>query len=65
MHDAKPPASDSDGLARTELVSVIKMGLRGTTRKFQGLLTLVANHRGVTAGLSSATFWGNHTRADR
>jgi len=51
--------------ARTELVSVIEMGLRGTTRKFQGLLTLVANHCGITAGLSSATVWGNHTRADR
>ena len=61
--------ANSNGLARPEFVSVIEVRLRGITRKFKCLLSLVANHRGIAAGFSAgiaaAASWGNNTCADR
>jgi hypothetical protein len=39
--------------------------LRGTLRKFERLLSLVAYQRGITAGFSATARWRNDTRADR
>lgn len=52
-------------LARSTSVSVTEVSLRRTTWKLKCLLSLVANHHGVTAGFSASTTWGKRTCADR
>jgi hypothetical protein len=47
---------------------VIEMRLGGTSREFEGLLSLVTHHRGVTAGfpawLAAANIRGNNATSD-
>jgi hypothetical protein len=43
---------------------VVEVRLRGTPGKFECLLSLVADHLGITAGFSAAHGWGNDTGAD-
>jgi hypothetical protein len=44
---------------------MIEVRLRGTTREFKCLLSLVANHHGITASFPAAASWGKNTCADR
>ena len=56
-------------LARPKLVSVIEVRLGSTTREFECLFSLVANHRGITAGFTvgfaAAAIRGNNTPAEK
>jgi hypothetical protein len=62
------PEFQAARLARSEFVSVIEVRLGSTTRKFECLFSLVANHRRVTAGFTvgfaGANIRGNDTPAD-